>query len=87
VKPFITTAEVAQLVGLSRNTFLAKREELAEKHGFPDPMPTSLCPLRWRRDRVEAWIAEQGLPRPLQAELPPRPMGPNVVLLEEARRA
>lgn len=81
---FLTTAEVAQLLDLTPAGFLAARDRLTADHGFPEPMPTSLRPLRWRRDRVEHWIANQGLPR---AQRPAAPAGPNVYLLEQARRA
>ena len=81
---FVTTAEVARMLGLSRDSFYGLRDGLIEDRAFPVPMPYGR-PQRWRRDQVEAWIAEQGRPK----ALPPagRPQGPNVVLLEEARRA
>jgi predicted DNA-binding transcriptional regulator AlpA len=81
----MTTAEVADLLGIAPATLLAKREELADATGFPEPLPWSLRPLRWRRDRIEAWLGEQGLSR--AAPVPARVTGPNVVLLAEARRA
>ncbi|PZQ99906.1 MAG: hypothetical protein DI533_04550 [Cereibacter sphaeroides] len=84
---FITTDQVAELLEISPALFLRQREKLAEETGFPDPMPHSTRPLRFRADRVLAWIEEQGLPRPLAAQLPPRPSGKNIFLLEEARKA
>lgn len=81
---FVTTATVAAMLDLTPATFLARRAELIRDHHFPEPMPHSTSPLRWRRDRVLAWIEEQGLPRSTPVT---RPQGPNIVLLEEARRA
>ncbi len=81
---FIPTRAVARTLGISVQQFRRKREELIEQHGFPEPLPHSLAPLLWRRDMVEAWKRTQGRPRSQQP--PPRPQGPNVVLLEEARR-
>jgi predicted DNA-binding transcriptional regulator AlpA len=83
---FITTDKVAHLLGMAPATFLDKRARLIRDHGFPQPMPFIQRPLRWRADRVLAWLEEQGLPRATEAALPPRPTGPNVVLMEEARR-
>lgn len=83
-RPFVTTTEVAAMLDLSIDSFYATRDRLIEDEAFPLPMPYGR-PQRWRRDMVEAWINEQGRPR----ALPPaaRPQGPNVVLMEEARRA
>lgn len=84
---FVTTAEVAALLAITPAALLARRERLAEDTGFPDPMPTSQRPLRWRLDRILAWVEEQGTPRGTAPAAPlPRPAGANVVLLEEARR-
>lgn len=84
-KPFITTAEVAGLLGLTPESFRWQREGLIEDRGFPEPMPLRSRSMLWRRDMVEAWITEQGRPRALPPA--PRPAGRNVYLLEEARRA
>lgn len=83
-RPFVTTAEVAAMLGISRAAFYDLREGLIEDRAFPVPMPYGR-PQLWRRDMVEAWISEQGRPRALPPA--PRPQGPNVYLLEEARRA
>ncbi|SFY18191.1 hypothetical protein SAMN04244548_02974 [Paracoccus pantotrophus] len=84
---FIATAEVAQLLGLSDGGFLRQRPRLEEAAGFPEPMPHSRRPLRWRRDQVLAWIEGQGLPRDLEARVDPALIASGqVVLLAEARR-
>lgn len=82
---FVPTRAVARMIGISVNLFRIKREAMIEDLGFPEPLPHSSSPLLWRRDQVEAWVEGHGRPR---AEPPPtRPIGPNVVLMEEARRA
>ena len=82
---FIPTATVAALLAIRPQHFLQRLPVLIEDQGFPEPMPHSRRPLLFRRDRVAAWIEEQGLPR-AQAT-PARPQGRNVILLEEARTA
>ncbi len=84
-RPFITTAEVAALLCLTPASFRLQREALIEDHAFPEPMPLRSRSLIWRRDMVEGWIAQHGRARALPPA--PRPQGPNVVLMEEARRA
>lgn len=81
---FIDTTAVAALLGQSADQFLRVRADLEDEHGFPLPMPHWKRPLKWRADQVQGWIEAQGRPR---AAPPPRPSGPNVILLEEARRA
>lgn len=88
-KIFITSAEVAALLGLpSALALLHRRQRLEDAEGFPLPMPYGRSRFMWRRDQVERWIEERGRPR---AELPPdpgpRPVPANHSLLEEARRA
>lgn len=86
--PFITAETVAGMIGYdSSAAFLRHRAGLEADQDFPLPMPTSRRPMRWRRDAVAAWVAEQGLPRAVTANLPARPEGANVVLLELARTA
>jgi len=83
---FIRSARVAELLGYAGPlAFLAARKRLEEDHAFPVPMPTCRNPMIWRRDLVEAWLAEQGRARHLP--VPERPSGPNIHLIEEARRA
>ena len=53
---FIDTCAVAELLGLPPSGFLARRAGLIADHGFPQPMPYARRPLRWRRDRVLAWV-------------------------------
>lgn len=86
LRPFVTTDQVAIMIGLTTAAFRNKREYLIEEAGFPEPLAHCLRPMRWKRDEVATWLQSQGLPR--DEPLPPaRPTGPNVVLLEEARRA
>jgi predicted DNA-binding transcriptional regulator AlpA len=85
-KAFITATEVAAMLEIRPAQFRRKRPLLEAAHEFPLPMPFSDRPLRWRAGQVLAWIEEQGLPRAATAALPQRPTGPNVILLEEARR-
>ncbi len=84
---FITTAQVSQLLGVSDGSFRRRRAQLEDCAGFPEPMPHSARPLRWRRDQVLAWIQGQGLPRDLEARVDPALVASGqVVLLAEARR-
>ena len=84
--PFMTARQVAALVGYENAAaFYRARARLEQDHGFPLPLPTALRNMRWRRDAVECWLAEQGRPR--ADAIPTRPMGANIYLLEEARRA
>jgi len=81
---FIDTATVATMLDQTVEHFLRLRSELEDVHGFPVPMPHWRRPLKWRRDQVQGWIAAQGRPH---ADAPARPVGHNIILLEEARRA
>lgn len=81
MKPFITSQEVASLIGYSTTAgFLRERARLETETLFPLPMPThkTRC-FRWRRDEVEAWVARHGIPRP--------PHGGNLHLLRLAQTA
>lgn len=84
-KDFMTQGEVAARMGISLAKFRTLREDLIEDQAFPVAMPYATNPMLWRRDMVEAWLAEQGRPKHLPPA--PRPSGPNVLLMEEARRA
>tara|TARA_R110000744_G_scaffold30405_1_gene72029 strand:- start:26 stop:277 length:252 start_codon:yes stop_codon:yes gene_type:complete len=81
---FITANDVAELIGFSDGAaFLLSRQRLERDHDFPTPMPTRQRPLKWRKDAIEAWCD-------LQCRAASDTVfvgGPNVVLLEEARRA
>jgi len=81
---FIDAEGVAAMIGVSRHTFLGRRDQLEAREGFPPPMPHIRRPLLWRRSQVTAWIEAQGLFAPA---VPSVDVGPNVVLLREARRA
>ena len=82
---FLTTDQVAARLGITPGLFRVRRETLIENAAFPEPMPHCQRPMRWRADMVDQWILDQGRPR----ALPPaaRPIGTNVVLLEQARTA
>ena len=75
-RPFLTAAEVAQLLGLpDAAAFLRRRADLEGAAGFPAPMPWTLWrrTRSWRADQVQAWLARQGEPGPPSdpAHLPP----------------
>lgn len=82
---FVTTDQVAYLIGMSVPLFRQRREAMIEDLGFPEPLAHVHRPMRWRADQVLAWVEAQGRPRAF--EPPPRPQGPNVVLIEKARHA
>jgi predicted DNA-binding transcriptional regulator AlpA len=85
---FVTADVVAQLTGFDdAGAFYRHRARLENELDFPLPMPLGQRRLRWRRDCVLAWVAEQGLPRRATAQLPPVPEGSNIVLLQMARSA
>ena len=85
MRDFITADAVAAMIGFTAATaFLRHRPRLLAEHGFPQPMPTSQRPLRWRRDEVEAWAARQGTAQATPVVLP---QGGNVQLLRLARTA
>jgi predicted DNA-binding transcriptional regulator AlpA len=79
---FITSAQVARLIGYYTPTnFLHNRERLEKEHLFPLPMPTTLRrSFRWRRDEVLAWVERNGTPRAGAGQ-------PNVHLMRIARSA
>lgn len=83
---FITARQVAALMGLDNaQAFYRQRDRLETDHAFPLPMPTLRRKMLWRRDCIECWLSEQG--RAKGMPVPTRPEGPNVYLMEEARRA
>lgn len=60
-KTFITSAEVAEILEYdSTGAFLRRRAELEEEHDFPPPAPLQSRPLKWRREAVVHWKAQQG---------------------------
>ncbi|MEO1024054.1 MAG: hypothetical protein AAFX07_00690 [Pseudomonadota bacterium] len=65
MKTFITAKEVAEKLGLSRDGFRRRIDFLIDHEDFPMAMPysgprgTSL----WRASQVDAWLANQGLPK------------------------
>jgi predicted DNA-binding transcriptional regulator AlpA len=85
---FVTANDVATLTGFDdAPAFLRHRARLENDQDFPLPMPLGQRRMRWRRDCVLAWVAEQGLPRRVTAQLPPIPEGPNIILLQMAKSA
>lgn len=80
---FIDAAQVATELGMSRASFLRRRDDFERGLGFPPPMPHTARPLKWRADQVTAWISAQGLPGRRDQVV----AGDNVVLMAEARRA
>jgi hypothetical protein len=83
-KLFWTSGLVARELGITTETFLRRRAELEDLHGFPLPLPHALRPMLWRADQVRAWLDAQGLPKEAEVEIP---AGANVILLREARVA
>lgn len=86
-KLFLTTEEVAEVLQLSRLTFLSKRDRLERDHDFPTPMPHSLRPLLWRRSEILAWIDRAGLAPSDLAALAPVPKTRADRLLQKAASA
>lgn len=85
---FIEKNAVAALIGMTSGAaFMRQRDRLEADCDFPAPMPCSLRPLRWRRSAIEAWADGQGLSKSEAVLIDPRRFGPNVRLLDEARRA
>lgn len=84
-RTFISTAEVADLLGVSAQGFLRNRARLEDELGFPEAMPHRRRPLIWRRDQVETWIDGQGTPREDRID-PALVAAGKVALLAEARR-
>lgn len=86
---FIDAHDVARILGLPDDlAFLRRRAELEDRHGFPLSLPYWKRPLKYRRDAVVAWLAEQGGPRPVgHPDIPPELLtSGKVSLLAEARR-
>lgn len=80
---FITAQIVAEMTGFdTASAFLRARDRMERDQDFPTPMPTCLRPMKWRNDAVAAWVETRGRP----AAATPFVGGPNVILLEEARR-
>ena len=88
---YINAAEVAARLGMAPAVLRKTRQTLEERHGFPQPLPWALRPLRWRSDQDERWLSQQGLPKSAAIEAPE--VDPALIragkvrLLAEARRA
>lgn len=78
---FIPARAVADLLGVSPEHLLRKREVWAEDHGFPPPVAFIQRPLRWRADLVRAWLERQGYPEPPNQ---PKPGAFRPYLIEKA---
>lgn len=87
-KPFITSAEVAARLGITTGSFRQQLDWLVDTQEFPQPMPYRgpNGAAIWRTAHVDAWLADQGLPKALT---PPRIYDdPKVTrLMKEARSA
>lgn len=86
---FIGADQVASILGLPDvNAFLRRRVELEDRHGFPLSLPYHRRPLKYRREDVVAWLAEQGRPRNKARDDIPAELltSGKVALLAEARR-
>jgi predicted DNA-binding transcriptional regulator AlpA len=83
---YITSAEVAERLGLRPVTFLKIRARLEAEDGFPPPVPQCRRPLRWKLSEVLGWIANSGRAEPV-VQMPGKPPVTNLVLMAEARRA
>ena len=80
---FITAQIVAEMTGFdTASAFLRARDRMERDQDFPTPMPTCLRPMKWRNDAVAAWVKTRGT-TPSAA---PIVGGPNVILLDAARR-
>lgn len=84
-RDFITAEGVADMLGLPDGAaFLRRRADLEGSEDFPPPMPHIRRPLLWRKSQVAGWIEAQGRFAP---DVRAADVGPNVVLMREARRA
>jgi predicted DNA-binding transcriptional regulator AlpA len=59
----ITTAQVAELLGIQPSTFLARVGELRQHHAFPAAIPCS-GGRRYSRAQILAWIERGPAPAP-----------------------
>mgnify|MGYP000448129937 CR=1 FL=1 len=86
LSPFITAPIVAEMIGVASDAqFLRIRDNLERRHGFPPPLPTSLRPLKWRRDVIQNWIDNQGTVT--TPDVSAQHLAGNVFLLDKARTA
>ncbi|QBJ13213.1 hypothetical protein EYD00_07300 [Agrobacterium sp. 33MFTa1.1] len=56
---FMQAEDVAEALGLQRETFLRKRNGLIIEHGMPAPLPGQKK-LRWHREGMEKWLRQYG---------------------------
>ena len=74
---FVTATAVAYLIGYSTAQTFRRHLPRLRKMGFPDPLPTSQRPVKWRRSAVLAWLEE--------VALPPEAQGGNVIPMRRGR--
>ena len=61
MRPRLLTAhQVADLFGLKRRQFMARRRRMEAQHGFPPPVAG--LPDRWDPAAIEAWLRAQRPP-------------------------
>jgi predicted DNA-binding transcriptional regulator AlpA len=53
----LTAHQVADILGITRRAFSARRAALEARHGFPPRVPG--LPDRWSAAAIDAWIAGQ----------------------------
>lgn len=57
---FMQAEDIAEALGLQRETFLRKRNGLIIEHGMPAPLPGQTKQLRWHREGMEKWLRQYG---------------------------
>lgn len=62
----ITATGVAELLGITRRQFMARRRRLEAEHGFPPPVAG--LPDRWDPVAIEGWLAQQRPPATTPAD-------------------
>lgn len=76
----ITATQVAEVLGISRRQFMARRRRLEAEHDFPRPVAG--LPDRWDPLAIDAWLASQ---RPAAPPAPSAEDAAEAVLIGRAR--